>query len=391
MPYPCPDCGTDVDKEKYRAQWVHEIGKTVCESCYLKRYGKKGEPWPCSRCATDLKNFVKEEVHFLLDDNGVIQGRLCPECHKKFEKGDENRYKDQLATTKKGDKKMPKQKTFKAATKDCFLFEPEKLVLITDKESPYYDPRVEGKADSALVDSIIAQGVIKPIVVTKDTEGNAIVVDGRQRVKAALAANKKLVADGSKPVRVPGVYRSGSQKALVGVSVSANEIRRDDDILIKSKKAQNLVDMGYTRDEIATTFGVTQQTIGNWLAVDELCEPVKAEIRDGSFAASYAPKLAKLEEKEQIAEMKRLQKEKAVKKPRGKKGAQDKAEKAAKSPETGLRSLKEINAMTKALGKDHRFVRVLDWVTGEDIDLTLYECEECVLGGRDGAFITDVD
>jgi ParB family chromosome partitioning protein len=283
---------------------------------------------------------------------------------------------------------MPKPKTFSAATKDCFLFEPEKLVLVTDKDSPYYDTRVEGKPAPELVESILRQGVIKPIVVTKDKDGNAIVVDGRQRVKAALVANERLRADGSKTVRVPGVHRSGSHKALVGVSISANEIRREDDLLIKADKAQRLINMGYSREEIAVTFGVTNPTIKNWLAIEELAEPVKAEIQAGTFAASHAPKLAKLEEAEQVAEMQRLQKEKAVKKPRGKKGAEVKAKAKAKKVESGIRSVKECKEMLEALGQNHPFSRVLEWVLCVyDEDLTTYEHEECEYQGQDGQFI----
>jgi ParB family chromosome partitioning protein len=281
---------------------------------------------------------------------------------------------------------MSSKKTFTVASKDCFMFDPEKLVLVTDKESPYYDPRVEGDPSPELVESIKRQGVIQPIVVVKNNKGEAIVVDGRQRVKAALTANEQLRAGGSKTIRVPAIHRAGSHKDLVGVSISANEIRRDDDLLVKATKAQNLINMGYTDPEIAVTFGVTNATVNNWMAINQLASAVRCEIAAGNFAASYAPKLAKLDEAEQVAEMKRLQKEKAVKKPRGKKGAEKKAEKAAKT--AGLRSKKECKALIEALGTEHIFVKAVEWVLGKDTDLTLYTCEECTLEERKGFFLS---
>ncbi|WP_242609785.1 ParB N-terminal domain-containing protein [Achromobacter xylosoxidans] len=70
-------------------------------------------------------------------------------------------------------------------------FDPAKLTLVTDENSPLYDARVHLAVDEALARNIDYQGVLEPIAVSKNPEtGETEVVFGRQRVKAARLANE---------------------------------------------------------------------------------------------------------------------------------------------------------------------------------------------------------
>ena len=72
-------------------------------------------------------------------------------------------------------------------------FDPAKLKLVTDEKHPLYDPRVDLPLSDEMVASIMLKGVVKPIIVWKDPEsGETVVVDGRQRVRNAIEANKRL-------------------------------------------------------------------------------------------------------------------------------------------------------------------------------------------------------
>lgn len=63
-------------------------------------------------------------------------------------------------------------------------FDPAKLTLVTDENSPLYDARVHLPVDEALARNINYQGVLEPIAVSKNPEtGETEVVVGRQRVK----------------------------------------------------------------------------------------------------------------------------------------------------------------------------------------------------------------
>lgn len=276
---------------------------------------------------------------------------------------------------------------FNATRRDCYLFDPQELVLIRDKEHPLYDPRVELPVDDALVESIMfdSQGVIKPIVITKDGE-DAVVVDGRQRVKAALEANKRLKKAGAVLVKVPCVVRKGSAKHLTAASVTANEVRINDDILARAKKASNLLNMGYTEEEIAKLFGVTKQTILNYLAIDGLDKAVKKAIGEEKIPASHAMKLAKIPKKEQYQAMSEYLEQNKDKKPKIERKKTDK-----KNPLNvqKMRSKKECKQMIEALGENHAFAVVIKWFMGDDIDLTEYKSEHGIeYNGNTGFFVS---
>jgi ParB family chromosome partitioning protein len=259
---------------------------------------------------------------------------------------------------------------FKASRRDCYLFDPTKLKLVTDEKHHLYDPRVKLPVDEALVESIMfdAQGVIEPVVVTKDGE-DAVVVDGRQRVKAAVEANKRLKKAGEVQVKVPCIVRRGTAKHLAGTAVMANELRRDDDILVRAKKATNLSNYGYTEEEIAIMFGVTKQTILNWLAIGSLDKTVKSAIKDGKIPASHAMRLARVPKDEQPQIMNEYLEENETVSP-NEKPRQKKRNKNSPLHVDKVRSKKECKILLDALGEEHIFVPAIKWFLGEDIDLT---------------------
>ena len=75
-------------------------------------------------------------------------------------------------------------------TTSLLSFDPDKLVLVEDKNSPLYDPRIDLPIDEPMVASILALGVQEPVLVWKDPEdGQVKVVAGRQRVKNAREAS----------------------------------------------------------------------------------------------------------------------------------------------------------------------------------------------------------
>lgn len=94
---------------------------------------------------------------------------------------------------------------------NVLTFEPENLHLVTDKTHPLYDERIHLPISEAMVLNIMDQGVLEPIIVWKDPEtGLSCVVDGRQRVRHTLEANKRLLKEGKEPLLVPAVAKRGS-------------------------------------------------------------------------------------------------------------------------------------------------------------------------------------
>lgn len=175
----------------------------------------------------------------------------------------------------------------------------------SEKDHPLYDPRIKLPVDEALVLNIMVYGVIDPIKVAKD--GNdAIVVDGRQRLRAAREADKRLRAEGKEPLIVPVIVKRGSDATLFGVMVSANENRQNDDILAKADKAGRMLDMGKSEEDIAIAFGVQAQTIRIWLKLLDVGDDVRKAVEKGQISPSAAAKLAALNRDEQKTALKEM-------------------------------------------------------------------------------------
>lgn len=251
---------------------------------------------------------------------------------------------------------------------DTFMVEPERLTFVTDKNRPNYDKRIDLPVPERMVRNVMVYGIIQPIVVTKN--GDAIeVVTGRQRVKAALEANKRLDSEGKLPIRVPCIVRRGTEADLYGVTVSENEQRQDDTPLAKADKAQRLLNMGKTESEIADIFNVSRQTICNWLKLQTLAAPIRQAVERGEITATAAGELSALsgdDQKKRLEEMKS----------QGGKVTVTRARSVAKGgdsrPIVRLRSRKEITENLNAAsdGSDfHKgFTAALRWVLRDEND-----------------------
>lgn len=253
----------------------------------------------------------------------------------------------------------------KIPRKDCFMFAPEDLTLQTDKSNPFYDPRVEMPLDESLVQSIEALGIIEPVIVKREGE-LAVVVAGRQRVRAAIELNKRLAKQGTDPVRVPCLIQRGSDIDLYGCTIAENEVRRDDDPMAKAEKCARYINGGRTEAEAAVVFGVSTQTIRQWLKILELSAPVQKAVRRGEIATSAAVKLSALPVDEQKAALDEARKE-------GKPTTQVAADlvrsrraKTGKKTRT-VRRRKEIEQQLETWS-DAPFAPILRWFLGEDCD-----------------------
>ncbi len=197
--------------------------------------------------------------------------------------------------------------------RDAFMFDPDDLVLVTNEKSPLFDERVHLPVDENLVLNMmfapdgVPQGVLEPVSVVRNTEtGKIEVVIGRQRVKAAREANKRLKKAGLESIRVPGlIQRTTAHKAL-GMIISENELRQNDTPLGRAKKAQRYIDLGRDESEIAVLFGISKASVKNLLSLLDAPAAVRNAVESGKITASDGYKLSKLEPaeaKEKVAEL----------------------------------------------------------------------------------------
>jgi ParB family chromosome partitioning protein len=181
----------------------------------------------------------------------------------------------------------------------AFLFDPDDLIIIgidTDdgEEHPLYDERIKAKVPEAMVRNIMVLGVIETISVTKLGD-QAIVVDGRQRVRAARLANERLRERGEEEHTVPALIKRGEDDGLMGILISGNEHRLEDTPIARALKAQRLKDRGRNNTEVGMYFGVSSTAIANWLKVLDCIPAVKRAVEQGRISMSAAIELADLD------------------------------------------------------------------------------------------------
>jgi ParB family chromosome partitioning protein len=209
-------------------------------------------------------------------------------------------------------------KTWGATSKGTLLhFDPESLVIVTDKDHPLYDERVEFEINKKDVENVLALGILEPVLVRKNgvrEDGTPIVevVDGRQRVRWAMEANKNL-PEGRDKILVPAISKTGADVDLFGMSMTANEIRKQDDPITRAHKIKRFISMGKTQADAAVRTGKSDTTIRNLLALLELAPEVQEGVKQGKFSIQAALKMATLTpqaQAETVAEIKEEIKEK---------------------------------------------------------------------------------
>ncbi|MCM8547667.1 ParB/RepB/Spo0J family partition protein [Klebsiella quasipneumoniae] len=246
---------------------------------------------------------------------------------------------------------------------NVLTFKPESLHLVTDKTHPLYDERVHLPIDEGMVLNIKELGVLEPIIVWKDPEtGLSCVVDGRQRVRHTLEANKRLLKEGKEPLLVPAVAKRGSAVRMAQAMVSANEIRQADTPLGRAKKMADALERGHDEDDLALMFGVSVQTVRATLSLLDATQAVRDAVESGTVTVTQARQLASLKPEEQREKVSEIEAATA-----GTTG-HEKARRQRQILGEAKPRLKTRKEITKALeSAEGEYASALRWVLGEAV------------------------
>ncbi|EMM3426250.1 ParB N-terminal domain-containing protein [Klebsiella aerogenes] len=246
---------------------------------------------------------------------------------------------------------------------NVLTFEPENLHLVTDKTHPLYDERIHLPISEAMVLNIMDQGVLEPIIVWKDPEtGRSCVVDGRQRVRHTIEANKRLAKEGKPLLMVPAVTKRGSAVRMAQAMVSANEIRQADTPLGRAKKMADALERGHDEQDLSLMFGCSVQTVRATLSLLDATQAVKDAVESGTVTVTQARQLASLEPEAQREKVKEIETATA-----GTSG-HEKARRQRQVLGEAKPRLKTRKEITKALeSASGEYADALRWVIGEDV------------------------
>ena len=204
----------------------------------------------------------------------------------------------------------PRAKTaFDAPRINAYSVEPEKLVLITDKKHALYDPRVELPLKEEIVLSMMTIGYKGPPIQAFKDGDRAVVLDGRQRTKAAVEANKRLRAMKCEPLCVKVLFERGEEKSLFGIQMVGNANRQEDSDLELARKLQRSIDFGQTEEQAGLVLGLKPSRVKQLLSLLDLSPEVKSALEARKVSTSAAAKLAKLPREEQASLLEQAEKD----------------------------------------------------------------------------------
>lgn len=206
---------------------------------------------------------------------------------------------------------MSNKKAFDAKRNNTFSFDPDEVIIVggdgpndvpvptadTDPQvAACYDPDVHLPLPAGFVENVDHFGVIQPVSIVK-IAGQAYVVDGRTRVRAAREAKRRQLARGEQftilvECKNVGAAREGR---LLAIMITTNETRRTTSPLSKIEKMERLRERGATDDDLALAFNVSTKTIENWTAISGASSVVKKAVEAGKLSASSAVKIAQIE------------------------------------------------------------------------------------------------
>lgn len=181
---------------------------------------------------------------------------------------------------------MSKQAVENGTRLNAFAVDPDDLI-VPPKGHPLYDPRSEDPIEERLVLAAMRLGIFTPALVVKvieNEETKLYVVDGRDRVRTAREANKRLRESGApddKLIRVPVMVRRGKPEELFGITIAANELRRADTPIRQAKKIQKFLDFGHSEEEAALVFGVSKPTLKRRLELLSLSPEEQTKLERG--------------------------------------------------------------------------------------------------------------
>ena len=146
-----------------------------------------------------------------------------------------------------------------------------------------------------LAESIRAQGVVQPIVVTPGEDGRYVIVAGERRWRAAQQAGL---------TEMPVVVREvADERELLELALVENLQRSDLNPIEEALAFQALAEeLGHSQEEIARRVGKARATISNSLRLLNLTAEVQALLRSGKLTAGQArPLLALSRPADQVA------------------------------------------------------------------------------------------
>lgn len=221
-----------------------------------------------------------------------------------------------------------------------------------------------------LAASIRVHGIVQPIVVNKESDGNYLIIAGERRWRAANICGLKTV---------PVIVKNYTDKQVKEISIIENLQREDLNPIEAARAIKELMDeYGLTQEAVSERIGKSRSNIANTLRLLTLYPDVIRMVEEGKLSSGHARCLVVISDKNdqiklaQTAVSKNLNVrdlEKLVK------NYTNPTKKVVVREEQSLELKELINQMQKtfatkvsAIGNDHKGRIYIDYYTRDDLD-----------------------
>jgi len=156
-----------------------------------------------------------------------------------------------------------------------------------------FQPRRDMDPESLqeLADSIVAQGVMQPIVVRRISDQRYEIIAGERRWRAAQMAGLQ---------SIPAVVRDVSDREALAMALIENIQRENLNPIEEAASLQRLqLEFELTQQEVANAVGKSRSTVANLLRLMTLQEDVQKLVEHGDLEMGHARALLGLEGAEQ--------------------------------------------------------------------------------------------
>lgn len=164
--------------------------------------------------------------------------------------------------------------------------DPHKIVPNPRQPRTHFDP--EDLAE--LVHSVREFGVLQPVVVRKNADGEYELIMGERRTRAAREAGLD---------EIPAIVRDTADEDLLRDALLENLHRSELNPLEEASAYQQLLeDFGITQEQLATRIGRSRPQISNTIRLLKLPVPVQQRVAAGVLSAGHARAILSLDSPE---------------------------------------------------------------------------------------------
>ncbi len=188
---------------------------------------------------------------------------------------------------------LPRQSVNLAAAAEPPTGKPLEIPVETIDRNPFqtrtsFDP----EKITELSQSIAASGVVQPIVVRNISAGRFQLITGERRLIASKQAGK---------ATIPAIVREVSDEQAMEMTIVENLQRADLNPMEQARAFHRLaMDFNMTQEQMALRTGKDRASIGNFLRLMKLPEPVQQRVEVGELTFGHARTLLSLETPDQI-------------------------------------------------------------------------------------------